>query len=87
MLVAALCHDIDHRGKNNAFQKTQNSSLAQVYENSSVMERHHFSCTMLILRQEKTNILASLEEDEYFYALEYVRLPRRCGALPNAARV
>ncbi|KAJ3205426.1 hypothetical protein HDU67_008869 [Dinochytrium kinnereticum] len=42
MAVAALNHDIDHRGTNNNFQKTAKTALANFYS-TSVMERHHFN--------------------------------------------
>lgn len=38
-LVSCLCHDIDHRGTNNAFQTTSESVLASLYSSEgSVME-------------------------------------------------
>ena len=42
MFIAALNHDIDHRGTNNQFQKTVSSALASFYS-TSTMERHHFN--------------------------------------------
>jgi hypothetical protein len=42
MFVACLNHDIDHRGTNNAFQKSASTALAQFYS-TSTMERHHFN--------------------------------------------
>ncbi|KNC50844.1 cAMP and cAMP-inhibited cGMP 3',5'-cyclic phosphodiesterase 10A [Thecamonas trahens ATCC 50062] len=72
MLVATLCHDIDHRGKNNAFNKAQSSPLAKLY-GSSVMERHHFSHTMLLLRHESTNIFSSLDSATYSQVLSHMK--------------
>ena len=48
MLVAALNHDIDHRGTNNVFHKQTGSVLSTFYS-SSTMERHHFNYAMTIL--------------------------------------
>lgn len=50
LIVSCLCHDIDHRGTTNAFQLQTGSTLASLYSSEgSVMERHHFSQTLLIL--------------------------------------
>lgn len=38
-LVSCLCHDIDHRGTNNAFQTKRSTVLASLYSSEgSVME-------------------------------------------------
>uniref|UniRef100_A0A1I8FFJ0 PDEase domain-containing protein n=1 Tax=Macrostomum lignano TaxID=282301 RepID=A0A1I8FFJ0_9PLAT len=48
LLIACLCHDLDHRGTDNKFQKLTLSPLAQLYS-SSMLERHHFNqCIMLL---------------------------------------
>lgn len=39
LLVACLCHDLDHRGTNNAFQTKTESPLAILYT-TSTMEHH-----------------------------------------------
>ncbi|XP_023335446.1 cGMP-specific 3',5'-cyclic phosphodiesterase, partial [Eurytemora carolleeae] len=41
LLVACLCHDLDHRGTNNAYQTKVTSPLAVLYS-TSTMEHHHF---------------------------------------------
>lgn len=56
LFVAAICHDLDHRGKNNAYMKTMSTPLASIYS-TSVMERHHFNQTVTILQQDGHNIL------------------------------
>lgn len=48
MMIAALNHDIDHRGTNNQFQKMAHTELSQFYANST-MERHHFNHAGTIL--------------------------------------
>lgn len=49
--IACLCHDLDHRGKNNAYMKSMATPLAMIYS-TSVMEHHHFNQTVTILQQE-----------------------------------
>ncbi|XP_053406737.1 cGMP-specific 3',5'-cyclic phosphodiesterase-like isoform X2 [Mercenaria mercenaria] len=64
MLVASLCHDLDHRGTNNAFQVKVVSPLAMLYS-TSVMEHHHFDHCIMILNSEGNNIFQSLSPAEY----------------------
>lgn len=49
MFVACLCHDLDHRGKTNAFMVKSASPLAAIYS-TSTMEHHHFNQTVTILQ-------------------------------------
>ncbi|VDN03482.1 unnamed protein product [Thelazia callipaeda] len=64
LYVAALCHDLDHRGKNNAYMKSMSTPLAAIYS-TSVMEHHHFNQTVIILQQNGHNIFKSFSSDEY----------------------
>lgn len=64
LMVACLCHDLDHRGTNNSFQIKTSSPLAQLYS-TSVMERHHFDQCLMILNTHGNQILGSLSPDEY----------------------
>lgn len=49
LFVACLCHDLDHRGKTNAFMVKSATPLAAVYS-TSTMEHHHFNQTVTILQ-------------------------------------
>lgn len=64
MFVACLCHDLDHRGKTNAFMVKSASPLAAIYT-TSVMEHHHFNQTVSILQQDNHNIFKDLSSEEY----------------------
>lgn len=64
LFVSALCHDLDHRGKNNKFMLDTASPLATIYT-TSTMEHHHFNQTVIILQQEGHNILGKLKSDEF----------------------
>lgn len=55
LLVACLCHDLDHRGTNNAFQMKTDSPLAVLYS-TSTMEHHHFDQCVMILNTDSNNI-------------------------------
>ena len=64
LFVGALCHDLDHRGKNNKFMLDTASPLASIYT-TSTMEHHHFNQTVTILQQDSQNILSKLPSEEY----------------------
>lgn len=64
LFIGSLCHDLDHRGKNNKFMLDSASPLASLYT-TSTMEHHHFNQTVTILQQEGHNIFSKLSSDEY----------------------
>ncbi|KAK3883144.1 hypothetical protein Pcinc_012516, partial [Petrolisthes cinctipes] len=64
LLVACLCHDLDHRGTNNSFQIKASSPLAQLYT-TSTMEHHHFDQSVMILNSYGNQILGNCTPDEY----------------------
>uniref|UniRef100_A0A0A9XJX4 Phosphodiesterase n=1 Tax=Lygus hesperus TaxID=30085 RepID=A0A0A9XJX4_LYGHE len=72
LYVAALCHDLDHRGKNNKFMLETESPLAAVYS-TSTMEHHHFNQTVTILQQHGHNIFSQLTNSEYKQVLGCVK--------------
>ncbi|XP_034233442.1 probable 3',5'-cyclic phosphodiesterase pde-5 isoform X2 [Thrips palmi] len=64
LYIGSLCHDLDHRGKNNQFMLETESPLASVYS-TSTMEHHHFNQTVAILQQQGHNIFQKLTNSEY----------------------
>ena len=74
LMIAAMCHDLDHRGTNESYQISSNSVLACLYSSEgSVMERHHFAQSMCILNTEGCNILESLGKADYTRCLDLIR--------------
>uniref|UniRef100_A0A914CD54 Phosphodiesterase n=1 Tax=Acrobeloides nanus TaxID=290746 RepID=A0A914CD54_9BILA len=74
LLVASLCHDIDHRGTTNAFQLQSKTPLAQLYSSEgSVLERHHFAQTVTILGMDECNIFEQLTRQQYQTVLDNIR--------------
>lgn len=71
LLVACLCHDLDHRGTNNAFQTKTESPLAILYS-TSTMEHHHFDQCVMILNSEGNNIFQALSPEDYRYVMKVV---------------
>ncbi|XP_063285848.1 dual 3',5'-cyclic-AMP and -GMP phosphodiesterase 11A [Pelobates fuscus] len=65
LIVGCLCHDLDHRGTNNAFQAKSGSALSQLYGTSATLEHHHFNHAVMILQSEGHNIFANLSSQQY----------------------
>ncbi|CAL4108302.1 unnamed protein product, partial [Meganyctiphanes norvegica] len=65
MFVGCICHDLDHRGTNNAFQEKSGSALALLYGSQNTMEQHHFNHAVMILNSEGHNILKNLSSSQY----------------------
>ncbi|KAB0792388.1 hypothetical protein PPYR_14347 [Photinus pyralis] len=72
LFIAALCHDLDHRGKNNKFMLDTEAPLAAIYS-TSTMEHHHFNQTVTILQQEGHNIFSKLSSAEYKQVLSLIK--------------
>ncbi|KAH7331498.1 hypothetical protein KP509_20G036700 [Ceratopteris richardii] len=65
LLLAALCHDVDHPGLTNSFLSVTNDPLAIRYNDISILESHHASTTIkTLLAYESTNILELFSEAE-----------------------
>ncbi|XP_063978763.1 cGMP-specific 3',5'-cyclic phosphodiesterase-like [Diachasmimorpha longicaudata] len=71
LLVACLCHDLDHRGTNNAFQTKTESPLAILYS-TSTMEHHHFDQCVMILNSDSNNIFQTLSMEDYRHVMKVV---------------
>jgi len=71
LVVACLCHDLDHRGTNNTFQSKSDSPLALLY-GTSTMEHHHFDQCIMILSSDGNNIFKSLSSADYRKVIKIV---------------
>ena len=60
VLVAALCHDLDHPGNNNAFEVATMSELALAHSNDSVLENHHSCMTHQLLNASESDICENM---------------------------
>ncbi|RHZ06680.1 hypothetical protein DYB26_010595, partial [Aphanomyces astaci] len=65
LMIAALCHDVDHPGNNNDFEVKCVSSIALTHNDDAVLERHHCRVTFLILNTPSTNILEKVAPDAF----------------------
>ena len=50
-VVAAVCHDLDHPGRNEKFLIATRSHLAGMYNNSSVLENHHWRSAVALMAE------------------------------------
>ncbi|XP_048758598.2 dual 3',5'-cyclic-AMP and -GMP phosphodiesterase 11-like isoform X2 [Ostrea edulis] len=64
LIIACLCHDLDHRGTNNQFQIKTSSPLADLYS-TSTLEHHHFDQCIMILSTKGNDILCNIKQNEY----------------------
>ena len=63
-ITACLAHDLDHRGKNNAFELSSCSELAIRYFEKSPLENHHAAIFFKIVNYEDSNILVDVPDDK-----------------------
>ncbi|ETP22372.1 hypothetical protein F441_04227 [Phytophthora nicotianae CJ01A1] len=60
MLIAALCHDLDHPGNTNDFEVKTHSQLALTHNDDAVLERHHCRVAFIILSHPGANLFGRL---------------------------
>lgn len=60
LLIAALCHDINHPGLNNDHHKKAVTDLSIVYNDVSVLEQHHIAVTMRLIFYENISLFSRL---------------------------
>ncbi|CBZ52185.1 putative 3',5'-cyclic phosphodiesterase [Neospora caninum Liverpool] len=65
LIIATLCHDIAHPGRNNNFMVNANTPLALTYNDISVLENMHASLTFRLLRDPRLNLLNHLQREAY----------------------
>jgi hypothetical protein len=63
-LIAAVCHDFDHDGFNNAFHVNKMSQRALRYHDESVQENYHAAESISLLLSPKNNFLENVTKDE-----------------------
>jgi hypothetical protein len=65
LIISAICHDIGHPGKNNAFLVASKDKLAIKYNDRSVLENMHCSTTFKLLSRHDCNITANLTVEQW----------------------
>lgn len=62
LLMAAVCHDMGHPGRNNSYEVNSHSDLAVIYNDSSVLENMHAAraCRLLGMDPGETDLNADI---------------------------
>lgn len=63
LLIAALCHDVDHPGHTNSYEINSFSKYAKLYNDKSVLENHHCTTTFELL--EQIGLIHSFKGDDF----------------------
>ena len=63
-LLAAVAHDLDHQGVNNAHLVTTGHALSLLYNDQSVQEMHHCATLFKLLQRPAMNVLMSMGKEE-----------------------
>jgi hypothetical protein len=61
LLVAAISHDVDHQGLNNAFHVKARTPIGMLYEDRPVMEMHHLATSIRLLEMSDHNIVEGID--------------------------
>ena len=64
LLVAGLCHDIDHPGHTNDFEIKSRTKLALVHSDDAVLERHHAHIAYSLLWKDENNIFGAVTKED-----------------------
>eukprot|EP00240_Pyramimonas_obovata_P000044 CAMPEP_0118927152 /NCGR_PEP_ID=MMETSP1169-20130426/4683_1 /TAXON_ID=36882 /ORGANISM="Pyramimonas obovata, Strain CCMP722" /LENGTH=1094 /DNA_ID=CAMNT_0006868857 /DNA_START=516 /DNA_END=3797 /DNA_ORIENTATION=- len=65
IMVAAICHDMDHPGVSNAFLVHNRAEVAMLYNDSSVLENRHISALYALCNNPETDIFKKLDAHEW----------------------
>ena len=64
-VLAAIIHDFDHPGVNNAFMINSKSDIAIRYNDISVLENYHIASAYFILQKEECNIFSNCTDEVF----------------------
>ena len=65
LMIAAVSHDLEHPGVNNQFLVNSQSSLATLYNNKSILEKHHAFRAFELMLHPGIDLLAVFSKEEY----------------------
>ncbi|EGC35025.1 cGMP phosphodiesterase type I [Dictyostelium purpureum] len=75
IIIASICHDLDHPALSNKFQINIKSPIAVLYDNKSVLENHHLSICLKILSSDVgSKLMETLSEEEKEIFLNKVKI-------------
>ena len=59
LFIAALCHDVQHDGFNNAYHKTTQSTLFHMFGDQAIQENNHAAQTLQLLENADFDFLSA----------------------------
>ena len=65
LMIAAICHNLEHPGVNNQFLVNSKSSLATLYNHESILEKHHAFRAFELMLHPAIDLLAVFSKEEY----------------------
>eukprot|EP00286_Rhodomonas_abbreviata_P026301 CAMPEP_0181301188 /NCGR_PEP_ID=MMETSP1101-20121128/7288_1 /TAXON_ID=46948 /ORGANISM="Rhodomonas abbreviata, Strain Caron Lab Isolate" /LENGTH=403 /DNA_ID=CAMNT_0023406471 /DNA_START=137 /DNA_END=1345 /DNA_ORIENTATION=- len=65
LIVAALCHDLEHPGVSNQFLVASRAELAIVYNDRSVLENHHAFRAFQLINSETIQLVSHFSKEDY----------------------
>ncbi|XP_034829415.1 cAMP and cAMP-inhibited cGMP 3',5'-cyclic phosphodiesterase 10A-like isoform X1 [Maniola hyperantus] len=71
LMIAGLCHDIDHPGFNNNFLSLSKHPLAQMYKSSTLEYHHYFLAKKIIEDKHLLSKLSIVDRDRILQELKY----------------
>lgn len=83
IMIACLCHHLDHRATDNTFLLLSNSALTRLYS-KAFLERHHIFWCLKILAMPGNNILQALPQKTY---KEFVIFVEECILSTSSASI
>jgi hypothetical protein len=94
VLVAAVAHDLEHPGLNNAYLIKTKDPLAITYNDTSVLENRHAACLFELLeRHPEADVFRGLDEREYelsrrlvIHAIIHTDMCKHVGILEDVRR-
>ena len=72
LLIAAVCHDVDHPGTDNDFEISTGSELAITYNDMSVLENHHAATCFRTAQSEDCDVFSFLSKEDFRKVREMV---------------
>ncbi|KAM4689973.1 high affinity cGMP-specific 3',5'-cyclic phosphodiesterase 9A-like, partial [Rhinophrynus dorsalis] len=64
LMVASLCHDLDHPGLSNAYQVNAKTDLAVRFKNKSPLENHHCEVTLHLLSRPQSDLFSNAHPED-----------------------
>lgn len=62
VLIACICHDLNHKGKNNMYYIKKKAEYAKIYSNHAVLENMHISYLFRLLDERPDSDILTFKD-------------------------